>query len=291
MYGRLNFEDSHKKIGQTAGEASLTAQLAEVKAKLANTVRSNAKRHYTLTSIHIATVLAKHLPSHVQKTLVADLAEDTQYGDIKTITTASGQLFLYSAAHISHSEAIAKGHLEEVKHVIAEKVRRDSRIATTLTPLGALYALWPDLRPVKICSILNEMQTQNCYRDLKTVSALSGELYLYCDLHITEKYAALLVRTAVNDACTTIAHTVREESRIYPRPTKASMFCSRVFGIPSNSLQHFIVRVLNRPEFSDIRKLVHPETETVYLYSNLHMNEEQALSVINLMEGCAEAHT
>ncbi|HBA86605.1 MAG TPA: hypothetical protein DCZ75_01060 [Geobacter sp.] len=287
MYGRLNLENSHLKNEMPSGDTSLTAQLAEVKAKLAHTVRSNARRHFSLTPIHIATVLSKHLPSHMQKTIIAEIADDTHYNDIKTITTASGQLFLYSASHISHSEATAKGHMEEVKHVIAQKVRRDSRIATALTPLGAIYALWPDIKPVKICSILNEMQTQNCYRDLKTVAAYSGELYLYCDLHVTEKYAALLARTAVNDACTTIAHVVREESKIYPRPTKASMFCSQVFGIPSNSLQHFIVRVLNGPEFSDIRKLVHPETEEVYLYSNLHLNEEHALSLMNLIEGCA----
>ena len=275
--------------GQATGGATLTDQVAEVKSKLAHTVRSNAKRHSALTPVHITTVLAKHLPLHKQQSLLPEMADDRHYSDIKTITTPSGQIFLYSLAHIPPMEAVAKAHIEEVKHVIGEKVRRDSRVGIALTPLSALYALWPGIKPVKICSILNEMQTRPCYRDLKTVSACSGELYLYCDIHITEKYAALLARAAVNDACTTIADTVREESRIYPRPTKVSLFNSQVFGIPSGSLQPCIVRVLNRPEFTDIRKLVHPSTEAVYLYSNLHMNEEHAFSVMNWLEGCANA--
>ena len=275
---------------QATGGPTITAQVAEVKSKLAHTVRSNSKRKSLLTPLHITTVLAKHLPLHARQSLLTEMAHDAHYSDIHTITTTpSGQVFLYSVTNMSHKEAFAKAHIEEVKHVIAEKVRRDSRVSIVLTPLGALYALWPEIKPVKICSLLNEMQTQTCYRDLKTVAACSGELYLYCDIHITEKYAALLARAAVNDACTTIADTVREESRIYPRPTKVSLFNSQVFGIPSGSLQRCIVRMLNGPEFTDIRKLVHPTTEAEYLYSNLHLNEQHAFSVMNWLEGGAEA--
>ncbi|QXE92036.1 hypothetical protein [Geomonas subterranea] len=237
-----------------------------------------------MTSSRILTVLAKGLPNELQHGVLEAISTGTLANDIRTLVTPSGQLFLYSQEHMSVEDAAAKGKLEEVKHAMADKIRRDSRVITALTPLSAMFTLFTDIKPVKICSLLNEMQTQLQYRDIKTVSAFSGELYLYCDAHITDKYAALLVRSAVTDASRTIVETVREESRVYPRPTRVSLFTSQVFGIPSATLQPCIVRVLNSPEYGDIRKLVHPDTDAEYLYSNLHMNEEQAYTLMNWME-------
>jgi hypothetical protein len=271
----------------TASDAALSVEIAEVVARFAQTVRSNSKRHGSLTPGQTLTALAKDLHPQFQKTLQTKLPTDDGYRDIKSIMTSSRQIFFYSLAHMSASDAEAKGRIEEMKHVIAEKIRRDSRVTISLTPLHAIYALWSEMRTVKICSILNEMQAQDCFGDIKTVSACSGALYLYCDRHITEKYAVLLARTAVNDTCTAIAHTVREESRIYPRPINVTAFTSQVFGIPPASLQPCIMRVLNHPEFSDIRKLVHPDTRAVYLYSNKYMSEVQALSVMKWLEESA----
>lgn len=277
--------DAINAIGSVALDVvAVSGQVAEVKTKLAHTVRKNARRHCALTPGQLLKVLARELPTEKQQTLLEEMQQETQYCDIKSVITTSGRLFLYSLAHITPMEADAKGHLEEVKHVIAEKIRRDSRVSTALTPLAALYRIWSELKTVQICSIVNEMQTQPSYGDLRTISASSGELYLYSERHITDKYAALLARAAVNDACQMIVHTVREESRIIPRPTKIGTFTSHVFGIPATSLQPCIIRVLNKPEFSDIRQLVHPETEAVYLYSNMHMNEEHAFSVMNWLE-------
>ena len=284
MYMGYETETSHTHEGHRLDGEALSGQVAEVKAKLAHTVRKNARRRGSLTAGQILKILAKDLPTEVQQTLLSEMLQETVYGDIKTIVTPSGQLFLYSLTHMTPMEADAKGHLEEVKYVIAERIRRDSRAATALTPLGSLYGLWSELKTMQVCSIINEMQTQGCYGDLKTISAASGEMYLYSERHITERYAALLVRAAVNDACQMIAHTVREESRIFPKPTKIGTFTSHVFGIPATSLQPCIIRVLNKPEFSDIRKLVHPETEAVYLYSNMYMNEEHAFSVMKWLE-------
>lgn len=284
MYEGFHAENSQSPEADTYHMASIVEQLAEVKAKLVHNVRRNSKRHGALTSSHILSVLARGLPADLQNGLREEIVKDTVSGDIRTLATPSGQLFFYSLTYMNCEDAAAKGKLEEVKYAMAEKIRRDSRVATVLTPLNAMFRLFPDIKPVKICSLLNEMQAQVPYRDIKTVSAFSGELYLYCALHITDKYAALLVRSAVSDACSTIVETVREDSRIYPRPTKISIFTSQVYGIPPATLHPCVVRVLNSPQYADIRKLVHPESESEYLYSNLHMNEEHAYSLMKWME-------
>lgn len=284
MYQGLETGVEGRQEVETADEIAVKQQVAEVMAKLAHTVRSNSKKHGSLTAGEMLTLLAKDLPESIHKAVRARMPNDAAYRDIKTIMTSSRQTFFYSLAHMSATDAEAKGRIEEMKHIIAEKIRRDSRVTISLTPLNAIYALWPEMRTVKICSIMNEMQAQECYRDVKTVSACSGALYLYSDRHITDKYAVLLARTAVNDTCTAIAHTVREESRIYPRPINITAFTSQVFGIPPASLEPCIVRVLNHPEFTDIRKLIHPETHAVYLYSKQYMKEDHAFSVMKWME-------
>lgn len=284
MYMELEKEGISARAGQSPDNPALSELCSEVKTKLAHTVRSNSRRHRTLTPGQIVKMLAREFPPDFHQTLLDQMAQEKGFRDIKSLLTPSGQLFLYSIDFMSPGEAEAKVHFEEMKHVLAERIRRDSRVTTTLTPLGALYDLWPELEKVQVCSVLNQMQNQPGYQDLKTVSAGSGELYLYSELHVSGKYAAMLARCAVNDSCETIAHTVREESKIHPRPTNVSIFNSHVFGIPPSSLGHCIVRVLNKPEYADIRKLVHPESEAVYLYSNLYLSEEQASSMMRWLE-------
>lgn len=284
MHEDFQSSNSHSPAAQAYHRTSIAGQAVEVKAKLVHNVRRNSKRYGVLTSSHILSVLAKHLPAELHRPLLESIRHDPLCSDIRSLVTPSGQLFFYSIAHMSVENATAKGQLEEVKLAMAERIRRDSRIATTLTPLCAMFAQFPEITPVKVCSMLNEMQTQAHYRDIRTVSATSVELYLYCDAHITEKYAAMLARSAVNDACQTIVDTVREESRLYPRPTKVTTFTSQVYRIPPTTLQPCIVRVLNASEYSDIRKLVHPETEAEYLYSTLHMTEEQAVELMKWLE-------
>lgn len=275
---------SHSPAAQAFHRTSISGQAAEVKAKLIHNVRRNSKRYGVLTSSHMLTVLAQDLPADFHRPLLESISHDPFCSDIRTLLTPSGQLFFYSIAHMSSEDAATKVQLEEVKLTMAERIRRDSRIATALTPLCTMFAQFPEITPVKVCSMLNEMQTQTHYRDIKTVSSTSGELYLYCDAHITEKYATMLVKSAASDACQTIVDTVREESRLYPRPTKVSAFTSQVYGIPPTTLHPCIVRVLNSTEYADIRKLVHPETEAEYLYSNLHMTEEQAAALMKWLE-------
>ncbi len=284
MHEDILSNHSNNPAAQAFKRTSVSGQAAEVKAKLIHNVRRNSKRYGVLTSSHILTVLAHDLPADSHHPLLESISHDPFCSDIRTLLTPSGQLFFYSIAHMSSEDAATKVQLEEVKLTMAERIRRDSRIATALTPLCTMFAQFPEITPVKVCSMLNEMQTQTHYRDIKTVSSTSGELYLYCDAHITEKYATMLVKSAVSDACQTIVDTVREESRLYPRPTKVSAFASQVYGIPPTTLHPCIVRVLNSTEYADIRKLVHPETEAEYLYSNLHMTEEQAVALMKWME-------
>ena len=260
------------------------AQAREIKAKLARAIRSNSKERGALTPADTISALAPGTPLEMQCALLAEMATEDTYSDIRAVATPSGLIYFYSQVHVWPEEAAAKCKVEEVKFLVMEKVRSDSRCRVALTPADDLHALCPELEQERFAAILDEMQAEARYADLKSVTACNGEIYLYSDMHMTGKYAALLARAAASDPCTAIADTVREESRIYPRPTKVDLFKSQVFGIPSGSLEATITWVLKKEEFDDIQKLVHPLTGAVYLYSRQHMTERHASSVMDWLE-------
>ena len=260
------------------------AQGREIKAKLARTVRDNAKDRGALTPADSMSALAPDLPLETLCDLLAEMAHEDACSDIRAVTTPSGSIFLYSQMHIWPEEAAVKCQIEEMKFRVVEKVREDSRYRVALTPIDTLQALCPEVEQKSFHAVLKEVRTAASYTDLKSVTACNGEIFFYSDMHMTARYAALLARAAANDPCTTIADTVREESKIYPRPTNVDLFRSQVFGIPSGSLEATINWVLKKEEFLDIQKLVHPLTGAVYLYSRQHMTERHASSVMDWLE-------
>ncbi len=144
------------------------------------------------------------------------MAKDPEYADIKAVTTASGLVFFYSERHIKVAEAAAKSLLEEVKFRIGTKVRADSKDAELLTPVDGLYA---EIGWDRSAYNPDEIQKDPRYDDIKTVTAATGEMFFYSTRHMSDYYALVLARVAAKTPALLIAETVRDESRIYPRPT------------------------------------------------------------------------
>jgi len=93
---------------------------------------------------------------------------------------------------------------------------------------------------------------------------------------MTGNYAQILARVEENDPCFTISETVREESKIYPRPTNIETFKYGLFNINRDELDTHIARTME--QYPDI-KLLRASSGGVYLYSTLYMTEDQALLV------------
>ncbi len=178
---------------------------------------------------------------------------------------------------------IEKITAEEIHTRIAGKVREDSENLAKLTNVNSLTALSPDLEPDKVEANLAEMANDDGYRDIKSVVASTGAVYLYSETYITRNYADILVRAEVNDPCATIAATVRDEARIYPRATRIEFFENPIFNIDPDELETYIARTLERQEFQDI-KLIHASTDARYLYSNLYIDEDYARSLVEWEE-------
>jgi len=232
-----------------------------------------------LTGIDIINALLSDLEPDGAVVNLADMQRDSRYQDIKSVVASTGAVYLYSEKYINENQAEILARVEDVNTRVAEKVREDSRNLAKLTGVDSLGTLLPELEVDKIKANLKDMEKDDRYHDIKSVIASTGVVYLYSDLYITRNYADILVRAEANDPCATIAATVRDEARIYPRATKIEVFNNPVFNIDPDKLEGHLTITLERPEYNDIKR-IYASTGALYLYSDLYINEDYARSLI-----------
>lgn len=184
---------------------------------------------------------------------------------------------------INTAEELQAKLAEELKVSIAEKVREESGNSAKLTSIDSLAALKPDVELEYIDNNLAEMAKSDDYKDIKSMVAPNGTVYLYSATFITIQYANILARVEANDKCATIAMTVRDDSKIYPRLTRIEYFLVPPFNIKPEELEVHIARTLEREEYKDIKLLI-ASTEVHYLFSDLYIGEAYAKTLMEWEE-------
>lgn len=268
-------------LSEPPSEAAEEAPAVDLKEKIAERIRTDCNEQGILTSEDTLIGLAPGRRHEAISAALSEMVKDPGYADIKAVTTASGLVFFYSERHIKVAEAAAKSLLEEVKFRIGERVRADSRDTQLLTPVDSLYG---EIGWDRNAYNPDEIRKDPRYDDIKTVTAATGEMFFYSTRHMSDYYALLLARVAAHDPCATIAETVRDESRIYPRPTCVLFFLEKLFGMNEDDLKEIVCRTLQRPEYEDIKTMVHPATGGVYLYSSQYLNADLAFSLMDWQE-------
>lgn len=256
----------------------------EIQARIAEKVRADSGERSAMTQADTLFALVPGSRKGAITAILDEMASDPRYADVKALPTASGMVFFFSMNHITPDEAIAKSRGEERKVMIAEKVREDSRDRAALTPPADLRALFPEQDPEGIDALLADMRMDARYADVATVTASTGETFFYSGLHMSGYYALVLSRVAAKNPCATIAAMVRDESRIYPRPTCVQLFLEKPFGLPPCELKAVVDATLSKPEFGDLKMIVHPATGGVYLYSDRYMNFDSASRIMDWQE-------
>ena len=278
---RVRFEEAEAQVAQ------IKAKAEAIKAGIAETVRRDSRERSALTpEDDIAEMDNDFRYGRVAVgAVLTEMAAEERYRDIKTITTATGLMFIYSDTYIAADDAAAKSLVEEAKSILAGAIRADSRDKVALTPRDALYALAPDTERVIIDALLRGMQEEARYGDIKTVKASNGDVYFHSEKYLVGSYAVTLLMAMAGDHFATIAETVREESRIYPRTTNVAIFREQqVYGIPPLDLEAIVAEMLRKPEFADIRKIVHPSTGAVHLYSSRFIDADRAWAMMDWEE-------
>jgi hypothetical protein len=163
---------------------------------------------------------------------------------------------------------------EELRVKLAERVRGDSKYLADLSSADTLMAAQLGLKRDDIEAKLLEIAKMNSsFRDIRSIQGPTGKVYFYSETYMTETYARILARVKAEDPCLTIAETVREESRVYPRVTSVELFKYGLFKIDRDQLDDHVARTLER--YEDI-KSIKTSTGSVYLYSNQYLTPDWA---------------
>lgn len=268
----------------TDGKPIEEPTIEEIKARIAEKIRADGEEHATMTPSEVVFALVPGSQQYRITAILESMAADDRYADIKAVTTASGMVFFLSMTYIGTEEAIAKSRKEELKFLFAEKVRDDSKNAVALTSAADLLSLAPEMERDGVAAVLNEMGTEERYADIKPVTSPIGDVYYHSDRHMSGYYAVVLSRVAAKDPVATVAAMVRDESRIYPRPTCIELFMEPMFKIPPGDLKTVFDEMLRKPDYSDIKLMVHPETGAVYAYSSQYLDGDAAFQKMHYVE-------
>jgi hypothetical protein len=261
-------------------EPSYQERLTDLRNLIASRVRSDSANKKRLTCGPAVSRLVRNVTS--EDTFVTSFAGVAGFEDIKAIVGKEGAVYLYSDKCLSRSDAQSLLLGEEIRTRVAERVRADSAKAQRLTPVHNLGMI-PGAEPDKIDSHLSLLLDDERYVDLRLISNARGSRYLYSEEHMTATFAAVLARAEANDPLDTIVTTVREDSRIYPRPTTLATFAAPVFNIDSGKLERYANEITSRPEYADI-KLVRASNGALYLYSQQFLNVDWVKATVEWEE-------
>ncbi len=123
------------------------------------------------------------------------------------------------------------------------------------------------------------------YYEAVLEAALSGEfglarfeawdhvVYLHYKPLLSQSYARLL--SAQNNPMVQVRETIRDSSRLYPRPASIAMFSDPPFNMSPEDIEAVLKAMADDPESQDIR-FTQSSLGNVFLYSSMYLDDDYA---------------
>jgi len=257
--------------------------LGQLKARIAEKIRADSRDLRRLTPEKAILALVPELDPRELRALVSEMASEGAYADVKAVVAASGRIYLFSEKHLIAVEAAELGRIEEARFAIVERIRSDSS-RIVLTTGADLEPLFPFPEPERRAALLAEIRADERFQDIQVVSGPGGEVYYHSDRYVSGNYGAIMMRARTGNPCWSIAELVRDRSRIMPSPTKLTVFDDPVFLLAPGKLASLVEELLTREGFEDVKRIVHPKTRAVYLYSTRYLDERRAFDIMDWEE-------
>lgn len=168
------------------------------------------------------------------------------------------------------------------KMLLAVEFIRNNTKEIKLTKLEDLGDEPVSLKDEELDTLWEQFSSEEEYRDIKKIKK-SDNIYLYSDISMTESYASMLARIEEKDLLKTVAETVRNESKLYPRPTEARLFYISPFCFKEEEFKDVLDRLKDSEEYKDICE-TRASNDALYLYSNKFMSKDQAMALTEWIE-------
>ena len=163
----------------------------------------------------------------------------------------------------------------------ADLIRENSKAGKLVLPEEIVHALHTKhgLTPVGggapdggFSMILQETMKQQ--GDLREIPGHDGLPRYYSEQYMSVAYARLLVQKE-GDPLVLIAETVRENSKVYPRPISRDTLKKEPFALTEEEMVTCLEKMKAGDQYNDIAQTMTSEG-IVYLYSTLHLDPDYA---------------
>ena len=170
---------------------------------------------------------------------------------------------------------------EEVLNKISKHIRNKSSQGN-IVEISELKAMDLELSEEEIEEKVEILKSDDQFNDIRILSGEEGR-YIFSDDSMTKKYATMMAKVEEDNLKELIAETVREDSKIYPRPTDIKVFKKSPFYLEDEVLNEVIDQMVEEKDYKDINKVV-ASNGALYLYSNAHMEEDHAIGLTEWVE-------
>jgi hypothetical protein len=172
----------------------------------------------------------------------------------------------------------------EYGRLLVESIRLDSS-GGSLTSLSSLLARFPPppgLGSEPGFDVSDVIRSAPGADDIGRLES-SAEPWYFSDKSMTRAYAVHLLRIEEKDLVRLIAGTVRDESKIYPRPTDIRFFSDPPFSLGEREVRQALGMMELRPDMADIRRC-QASNGAIYLYSATYLKEAVAEALTEWIE-------
>ncbi|WFA09992.1 hypothetical protein [Tissierella sp. Yu-01] len=175
--------------------------------------------------------------------------------------------------------------LEDKVTLIGEFIR-DNSMSGNLTKAEDFIDEPFSLEVDEVLPLLEELKGREEFSDI-IMKKGAETIYLFSVNYITLNYAKLMILVEEKDFFKMIAETVREESRIYPRPTDIKLFSKAPFKLSRDEFIQVYDELKKKEEYMDIKE-TRASNQALYLYSDKYMKNAYARSLAEWVEVEAE---
>ncbi len=171
---------------------------------------------------------------------------------------------------------------EQDKVLLAVELIRNNTKEIKLTKSEDLAVEPISLNQDELNTLWQDISNNEEYVDIKKIKQ-SKNIYFYSDISMTSNYATMLARIEDKDLLKIVAETVRNESKLYPRPTEARLFYISPFSFDENVFEDVLEKLKEHDDYKDICK-TKASNGALYLYSNKYMSKDHAEALTEWIE-------
>ena len=177
-------------------------------------------------------------------------------------------------------ETIPEEEVDKIAHMAL--VIRDNSYEGRLTNAEDFLEEPLSMEVEEILTMIEELEERVEFKDI-CISKSEETIFLFSENYITKNYAKMMIMVEEKDLLKLVAETVREESKIYPRPTDSRLFKCSPFNLTKDLFEQVLEQIKKNERYKDIQE-TRASNNALYLYSDMYMKKAHAASLTEWIE-------